>query len=235
MSQWYIENFPLSDIAAVNCLNCSNHSPPSFIDTDECVFCIPMDAHVLCSKALECTSFTPFITNLDADIAKKQKPTTDAASTNDIVSLAEFFGLAEEISEGLKELDVSAEQKKEKDESAAEWKPNSELSAFDFNEEAVLAALRTMFDILKSIDKRLTKIEDKIPTTKNWKIKDYFKTKKKNISILKVKYKWRIKTKIRNAKSKANKKKTGFEALFSPSKKEMEKKDNEEKKNEKTT
>lgn len=195
-NSWYIQNFPIS-LELVDCRNCQKHRAPN-LDAEDCVYCEVHDAHVLCNKAEDCSLFLSCL--YDAPI-KKEKT----------LNIASFMALAGEIEEIQK---VIEEEKK--DEEPTVWKGQSQLDAlaFGFDDKTVPAALRAMFDILKGMEKRLDRIEDKMPTTRTWKVKDFFIKRKKSAKSWMVRQKWKIIHKLRRLKTKAKSKKTGFAALF---------------------
>jgi len=189
--------------------------------------CTLLDAHVLCNKALDCTSFARFITNLN--ITEKTEEHVDEVEYPTLVKLLgldQKFGDKNE-EKDVKEKEETDEPQPERQEINPDWKPlsqlDSKLSTFDY--EATPAALRAMFDVLKAMEKRLTKIEEKMPSKILWEIKNVFNKHKKSLIAKKLKYKWKIKGKIRKIKEKVKKKRTGFEALFAPKKEPEEKKE----------
>lgn len=186
-NEWYRNNFPISpDI--LDCRNCCEHEPPEF--GENCVKCTLIDAHVLVSKAEECTSFSSWMPIAQPKLLAEPK------RDEDYPNLQDFFSLAEQLSE----LDeVIVEEKQD-----AEWTPNSSLDAkvFGFNDENVSAALRAIFEILRGMSKRLESIEDKMPTTRRWKLKDFLKGKKEKFRLKRVSWKWKIIFKIRAIKKK---------------------------------
>jgi hypothetical protein len=127
-----------------------------------------------------------------------------------IPDIASFLLLAEQI-------DDIQEVKKEEEEKEV-WKAQSQLDslAFGFDDKTIPAALRAMFDILKGMEKRLDSIEKKMPSTRTWKVKNFFSKRKKSAKSWMYSRKWRLIYKYRRFKTKAKSKKTGFEALFAP-------------------
>lgn len=214
-NSWYINNFPI-DLNLVDCRNCLEHKPPT-LDAENCVMCTTMDAHMIVGKARECTSFTPYISDT-SDVKEETPIEQEQLEPEDIQGLASFMALA-------KELDKQDQEEKKKSEVEekieVEWKPQSLLDKkMDFNNETMPAAMRVMFDVLKGMEKRLDTIEKKMPASNRWAMKEFFKKKKSKLVVLKNRYKWKVKGKIRRTKEKAKKKKTGLEALFSPKKEE---------------
>jgi hypothetical protein len=209
-NSWYLENFPI-DPDIIDCRNCLEHNPPTF-DAENCVFCTAFDAHMTCNRAKECATFTSYL--------------SDVSTVDEITEIVEYpslgalFNLEKDIDK-VKEQIKKKEEKKEEVKEDTEWKPQSQLDAkiLDFNDTTIPAALRAMFDVLKGMEKRLTSIEEKMPANNTWKVKDFFKNRKKAIVTRKNRYKWKIKGKIRVTRIKAKAKKAGFGALFSPKEK----------------
>ena len=225
-TQWYEKNFPI-DPTLTDCRNCCEHMPPEL--ADDCVKCTLMDAHVLCNKALDCISFAPFITNLN--IIEKTEEYIDEVEYPTLVKLLgldQKFGDKKEITTIVEAKEEKKDESQpEKQEMSPDWKPQSQLDSklTTFDYEATPAALRAMFDILKAMEKRLTKIEEKMPSKMLWEIKNFFSKRKKDLTAKKYKYKWKFKGKIRKIKEKVKKKKTKLKALFAPKKEPEEKKE----------
>jgi hypothetical protein len=173
MHTWYLDNFP-ADINLVDCRNCSQHMPPT-TSQENCVFCDLLGHNVDVTHAEECVSFPTFA------FVKTHK---NNESTCDYPSLTNFFP---EI-----EAPIKIEEKKE-----TTWVPQSNLDSkvFGFNDSNIAAALRAMFDILEGISKRLDKIEEKMPSTKIWRMKSFLKKRYEVLGRKKRSYTFKKKTK----------------------------------------
>lgn len=198
-NSWYMQNFPIS-LELTDCRNCQKHRAPS-LDTTECVYCEEIEAHVYTTKAEDCIAFLSCLD--EAPIEKEVIP-----------DIASFMLLAEQMGETQ---EVNKEEAEETEE-AAVWKGQSQLDAqaFGFDDKTVPAALRAMFDILKGMEKRLTKIEEKMPSNRTWKVKNFFGSRKDRLRTWKNRWKWKLIYRFRRFKTKAKSKKTGFAALFAP-------------------